>query len=59
VTVEFAAGFRLLRVFEFAQMFGLAEGKPASVGTFVVVPALGLLSGRSKIDKFSHSTPQR
>jgi hypothetical protein len=59
VTVEFVAGFRLLRVFELAQMFGLAVGKPAGVGTFVVVPALGLLTGRSKIDKFSHSTPQR
>ena len=47
-------GFRLLRVFELAQVFRLAVGKSVGVGTLFAVLSLGLLTGRSKIDKFSH-----
>jgi hypothetical protein len=54
VPIEFVTGFRLLRVFELAQMSGLAVGKPVGVGTLFAVLSLGLLTGRSKIDKFSH-----
>jgi hypothetical protein len=32
-------------------------GKPVGVGELLALPALGLLTGRSKIHKFSHSTP--
>jgi hypothetical protein len=56
VPVEFVAGFRLLRVFEFAQVFGLAVGKPIGAGELLALRTLGLLTGRSKIHKFSHST---
>jgi hypothetical protein len=56
VPVEFVAGSRLLRVFEFAQVLGLAVGKSVGVGELLALPALGLLTGRSKIHKFSHST---
>jgi hypothetical protein len=59
VTVELVIGFRLLRVFEFAQVFRLAVGKSVGVGTLFAVPPLGLLAGRSKIDEFSDSMSRR
>jgi len=59
VTVVFVTGFRLLRVFELAQVLWLAVGKPVCVGTLLAVLALGLLAGRSKIEKFSHFTFRR
>jgi hypothetical protein len=59
VPIEVVAGFRLLRVFAFAQMFRLPVGKPVGVGSLIVLPALGSLARVSKIDKFSHSTPRR
>jgi hypothetical protein len=59
VPVEIVAGFGLLRVFEFAQMFGLAVGKPIGPGTLIALPPFSLLAGRSKIDNVCHSTPRR
>jgi hypothetical protein len=59
VAIEVVAGFRLLCAFEFAQMLGLAVGKSVGLGTLIALLPLGLLAGRSKIDKFSHSTPRR
>jgi hypothetical protein len=54
VSIEVAGGFRLLRVFAIAQMLRLAVGEPVSSGKLIALPPLGLLSGRSKIHKFSH-----
>jgi hypothetical protein len=59
VKLEFTVGFGLLRIFELAQMFGLAVGKSVGVGALLALPALGLLADGSKIDKLSHSRPQR
>jgi hypothetical protein len=59
VTIEIVPGFRLLRAFESAQMLGLAVCKPVGFRTLICLPPLGLLAGRSKIDKFSQSTPRR
>jgi len=59
VPVEIVAGFRLLRAFEFAQVLGLAVGKPIGVGMRIALLPLGSLSGRSKIHKFSHSMSRR
>jgi hypothetical protein len=57
VPIKIVAGFRLLRVFEITHVFGLAVGKSFGVGKLIAMPPLGLFSGRSKIHKFSHSTP--
>jgi hypothetical protein len=57
VPIKIVAGFRLLRVFEIAHVFGLAVGKSLGAGKPFAMPPLGLFSGRSKVHKFSHSTP--
>jgi hypothetical protein len=59
VAVEVAAGFRLLRGFEFAPVFGLTMGKTGGVGEGIGLPPLGPLAGYSKIDQFSHAAPRR
>jgi hypothetical protein len=56
VLVEVADCYRLLRVCELAKMFALAMLKAAGVGKLIVLPPLGLLASRSKIDKLNHST---
>jgi hypothetical protein len=58
VTIEIAAGFRLLSGFEFTQAFGLPVSNTIGVRTPIVLPAFGLLAGCSKIDQFSHSAPR-
>jgi hypothetical protein len=59
VAVEAAAGFRLLRGFEFALVLGLTMGKTGGVGEDIVLPPLGPLTGHSKIDQFNHAAPRR
>jgi hypothetical protein len=59
VLIEIAASFGLLRVFELASALGLTVGKPIGVGTLIVLQPFGALAGRSKVDQFSHSAPQR
>lgn len=53
--IQIAAGFFLLRVFEFAPMFGLAVGKPISLRKLLAVAALGLFPDGSKIDQLGHT----
>jgi hypothetical protein len=59
VLIEIVTGFGPLRIFELAQALGLTVGKPIGVGTLIVLQPLGALTGRSKIDRFSHSVPRR
>jgi len=47
VQIEVAAGFRLLRGFEFTPVFGLAMNEPVGVGAQFVLPFFGSLAGNS------------
>lgn len=57
VQVEIAAGFRLLRGFELAPVFGLTMGETAAFCVQIVLPLFGSLTRESKVDQFSHAVP--
>jgi hypothetical protein len=59
VQIEIAAGFFLLRGYEFAPVLGLTMGKTVAIGAQIVLPFFGALAGNSKIDQFSHAAPRR
>ena len=57
--IEIAAGFRLLRGFEFAPVFGLTVGKTIGVGVLIFLTLLGSFAGDPKIEQVSHAAPRR